>query len=497
MIAVSTIHEATEDTDTVAPYSTGPTVIHDDKAKFAFLSYSNAIHFLIEEVRKSDKVKSLRVPLTACIILICAEFMRGNIVGGITHIESGVKILKSWRAQRTIDLKSSIDDDYIETQLVPYFTALNIINSIFGRPSNGIYSNSNEKPQYMDLFVFHNTVEARTALFDILNAGLSLMQSVGEARYWIETTEEQRMEQLRITNSVENWNLAFKDLAKRCTSSWTFTEIGGADLLRVVHLTTKLWFWTALSPYETEWDKHKDDYEKLLDIAERLVEHFTKPEKRTLAFSFELGCIPPLHFVAWKCRWPLIRRRALYLLDICERRECLFDSRFSYSVFSRIMQVEEESFGLPPGQVPGADDLPPEEARIHQMNVSPDEPSEELIPINLLSKPDGPLGEWHIRREYIQVGEPKVGKSTSTSPLNDLLEELEIETQDENVAPYHSMGRARCSTSVELPIRSANLADLSRVNVPTSEAPIGSAIQSMGVYYTHSFVDGGVGGKFR
>lgn len=453
------------------------------------MSYNNAIHSLIEEVCRSHEEESLRVLLTACLIIICAELMRGNVAGGITHMESGVKIIQNWRARRIHSPKRSLEVDYIETQLVPYFAALNVISSLFGRPSNGIYSIPNDEAQSIHTFEFRDKIEARTALFDILNAGLTFIQSIGEARYWIQLTEEQKLEQRRLNNLVSEWNVAFQDLAGRCTPSDTPIEVGCTYLLRIIYLTTKLWLSTSLTANETEWDKHKDDYQTLLDLSEYLIKFLTKPEKHGLAFSFELCCIPGLHFMAYKCRWPLLRRRALALLYNCSRRECLFDSRFSFSIFWRIMQVEEESLGLPLGQDPGPDDLPPEEARIHQMNISPELPGMRGISINLLSKPDGLLGEWYVRREYVQVCKPDMYKSTFLLPLNDLSEAIKHNFPNDYTDTSGPVWVKKSHTSVNMSTGDRRLENPCGINIPTSEMPVGSAIHSAGVFYAHCTID--------
>lgn len=489
MIAVSTIHEAAEETDIRATYLANPIATHNEKAKLAFISYSKAIHFLIEEIQRTNTEHSLRIPLTACMMLICAEFMRGSIIGGITHIENGVRILQSWRENRISSPKNNAEEEYIETQLAPYFAAFNVIGAIFGRPSKGIYSKSFQSMEHVGAFRFSDLVEARNTLLDIFNVGLGVIQSTGPAQSWIDATGEQKAEQLHIMVLVSEWNTAFEELAKRCTPNWSPTDFAGADLLRVSYLTTRLWFKTAFNPNETKWDKHKDDFEKLLEITERLAMALAKPEKQAPAFSFEMGFIPPLHFIACKCRWPSIRRRALSLLDNCKRRECLFDSQFSHSVFLRIMQVEEEPLGLSPGEEPQPDALPPEESRIHQINIRLEESKKNVIPIDLLSKPDGLLGKWHIRREYIQVGKPETRISASPSDCKDLIEEVDGESRNASPAPPHFETTPGNFTSAGMTSKSVDLPDLASENSSLFTGLSGNTAQYMGLHYPHHIID--------
>jgi Fungal specific transcription factor domain/Fungal Zn(2)-Cys(6) binuclear cluster domain len=59
------------------------------------------------------------------------------------------------------------------------------------------------------------------------------------------------------------------------------------------------------------------------------------------SFSLSLGIIPPLYVVSTRCRDPVIRRRAIHLLSICNRREGIWDSWLSSRVARHILEIEE------------------------------------------------------------------------------------------------------------------------------------------------------------
>ncbi|KAK7888082.1 hypothetical protein LTR67_008959 [Exophiala xenobiotica] len=68
-----------------------------------------------------------------------------------------------------------------------------------------------------------------------------------------------------------------------------------------------------------------------------------KPEMRLCpTFSVSAGVILRLQMVALKCRDPLIRRRALRLIQISNRREGLLDSQIVGKFAERIISIEEE-----------------------------------------------------------------------------------------------------------------------------------------------------------
>lgn len=59
-------------------------------------------------------------------------------------------------------------------------------------------------------------------------------------------------------------------------------------------------------------------------------------------FSLSLGIIPLLYMVSTRCRDPVLRRRAIHLLSICNRREGIWDSWLASRVSTRIVEIEED-----------------------------------------------------------------------------------------------------------------------------------------------------------
>jgi hypothetical protein len=66
-----------------------------------------------------------------------------------------------------------------------------------------------------------------------------------------------------------------------------------------------------------------------------------KSRARKVTFNIDTGIIPPLYFVAVKCRHSLIRRRAIACLNVTERQEGIWNSRLTARVAERVMEIEE------------------------------------------------------------------------------------------------------------------------------------------------------------
>ncbi|KAF2215666.1 hypothetical protein CERZMDRAFT_94068 [Cercospora zeae-maydis SCOH1-5] len=112
----------------------------------------------------------------------------------------------------------------------------------------------------------------------------------------------------------------------------------------------------------------------------RLSENFLAKKQRS-TFTFEVGTIPALAFVAAKCRVPSMRRKALFLLSQAPLKENMWGSQPVAEVTLRLIMIEEEGLGLPapcvgplscgPSYDPYIDDsvLPPEYQRVHDFGI--------------------------------------------------------------------------------------------------------------------------------
>ncbi|KAF2434882.1 hypothetical protein EJ08DRAFT_693371 [Tothia fuscella] len=416
MIAVSAMYEEVN----MIGYS--PCAGTEAHQMFALQSYNKAIQSLLKAT-KSDP-NSVRIPVMVAIIFVCLEFLRGNVDAAITHIESGIKMLKGWR-DRTTNPQSPravlglpAEAAFIEKELIPMFGWLNMLSSLFGRPSLGLYASSDDCGDSFKAPEAAITMEeARTNLLDLINAIMKFIQNIGESKYKSEITMDMVVEQILLQSIMQEWLANFELLNSCSNAPRTLGESQGPNLLRALHVTMKVWLATSLLPNETAWDLYEAEYEEIVRLCESLVATTQAPlDEAPKRFSFEMGIIPPLHFVAWKCRYPFIRRKALSLLWECPRRECLFESRRSYAVFNRSMIIEEECFGFAPGEVPQANDLPPESFRIHQVDIRMEPPSQAGSPVHYLLKPFGLDGPWRVRREYVDLGGLEVSNSISTYP---------------------------------------------------------------------------------
>jgi hypothetical protein len=129
-------------------------------------------------------------------------------------------------------------------------------------------------------------------------------------------------------------------------------------MLRAQCLTAQVYASTILCPYETEYDRYASSFQQIVEIAEVVVD--AKIES-TIKFRPGLGIIQPLLFTALKYRHSVWRRQAIALLlraDI----EGPWQGKVEGAVAQRVMEVEEEAFDLPGGDI--TPDILPERRRV-------------------------------------------------------------------------------------------------------------------------------------
>lgn len=123
---------------------------------------------------------------------------------------------------------------------------------------------------------------------------------------------------------------------------------------------------------ECSWDSARAEFEEMLSIVDSLISDITRfPDKGFRLLSLDFGKIVCFHLLAWKCRWPSIRRRALYLLGKVSKREWLLDTKHYHAIFSLIIEIEEAHLNLLPDDIIRWDLVPPEHARIYDFTIIP------------------------------------------------------------------------------------------------------------------------------
>ncbi|KAF4948577.1 hypothetical protein FSARC_13697 [Fusarium sarcochroum] len=385
-VALAALHEE---------HSTISQTSQKDSLKIAFQSYNRAINTIL---KLASDPASIPLVIISSIVFTCFECLLGDPKSAASHVTSGLKLLKMLRertgqpsgpwGQRYQNFESA----FVETHLAPVLCTLSLCVTEFGYPAE-LYLNmvdANGCPVFDR--PFQRLLEARVGIIDIITAATRISQDG--------TPNSQPDKSRHLQAALGRWKTRFDDLVLQRESFWDPQDHSAANLIRVMSQATAVGLLVGPAADETAWDTHKATYEEIIRLVESLIDNAQGSQR----FHFEMGLISPLHLVAWKCRWPSLRRTGLALLRASSRRECLYDARLYYAVFSRIMAIEEADFNQPLDGQCAQHDLPPENARIHHFIC-------ETLPLGkygvyllkLFSRPKWPDPEWRLHTEHIYL----------------------------------------------------------------------------------------------
>ncbi len=378
IVALGSLHEH---------YLNNPSFSTRQHPKYPFQQYGKAIN-LITKLDISSR-SAVDLALASCLMFAAIETLMGHPRSSMTHILSGMRILQQQQfapmcgfvprhlLERLFDHMAcqAMQIGDINIILQTSAPATFVIPETFNSTQEAM--NSLESFQYYTLHLFQDSVlmldtampiqerTARLAAVSKMNADLSskwiaacedflfrnervnhpahmILRLMIEATFiQLHSPRECDFDQftgkftnmidlaeryLRVTATAKNGVRGDRSLTSERQSPSSYPS--SSPML------------TPMTP-ETPPDvgaAEKIDYEgrKLLPKIHSPVSAFPRPR-----FTMSSGVVCHLYMVASRCRNPVIRRRALHLLQTCNRREGLWDSEITAIVAEKVMLLEE------------------------------------------------------------------------------------------------------------------------------------------------------------
>lgn len=381
--------------------------------------YNRSIRAILDK-GKTDP-SSYPLIATTNLLFTAFEYFQGNVDAAANHIQGGIRILQAWRASNGGPPKLSwgrnyatAQEQFMEVKIAPLLSTFNTNALGYHQgPHTDIYLNPiTDQGELLFADRFENIIEARVALLDMITCANSHFYQFNNFRFQGPLDDPHSATVFHnIRKNLDTWQALFDDLVARRKTSWAKKDQHSADAIRIIRISMSFGVTSFLTDSECTWDTLRTDYEEAIELAERLLidrdQYAASGNSRTL--SLDCGMIFSFHALAWKCRWPRLRRRALDVFRRIPSREWLLDMGHYHRIFSRIMELEEDHLNLPPGATPKDDWLPPENVRIHDFKVvlvpgSPGwHPSYE---VTFWSKPRGLDKPWLSLTENMQLGTP-------------------------------------------------------------------------------------------
>lgn len=413
-------YQESSQSGTLDRYSPSPSPNHSIKL------YNKAIRTVIEKA-DTDPHATWLIAM-ANVLFICFEYYRGNRAMAKAHVKSGIQILQSW-SQKNIRSTTlpwghkyeSVEAYFMSMEIAPVLSTFRaVLMDKHVQEDAPLILNpidDNEEINFGDRF---DTIKhSKVALVDLITyTAWKFDQIVDPEPTSLHLTDEDICIIDKFERGFAHWKLNFEALVCRHGPTWDYSQKEASEAVRVLELTASFGLRSLMAESECTWDNNRMEYVQGLQCLERLLGSGGRfSNNRFRPFRLDFGLLFALHPLAWKCRWPRLRRQGLDFLKKLPGHDWILSSERYYTIFYRIMELEEAHLGLQLGEIPPDDLFLPEHVRIHHFSVAPTAAGDErTYAVSFWSKPQGLDGPWHSVVENIQLGSYRSDRSAI--PMN-------------------------------------------------------------------------------
>lgn len=390
----------------------------DEDECFMLQQYGRAIGNLQPHLISGTQ-SSVRVTLISCLLFVCLECLRGHYRSGIFHLESGLKLLSSSHlAAMGAGTAAKNSWEFSDYWIAETFSRLHMSAALFGQISTVFYPlvPSIDLPSHY----FCSVNEARHCLDELI---VRILHLTSEARQPENSSKSQIRLQGQINSDLCLWKKLHAASKPRLAEHWSPLESFANGLLETYSIMAEIMAGTCLeSNNESIFDDYNDRFKFLLEQAiPRFKIALQEDEVKKISPMHvqggnksvcDMGSIPPIYYVAMKCRDHFIRLQALKLLRLLSHAETVWRAEIAVCVAEEVMRIEEADFyrefdmakDVPPFilPVPTGSSIPPlpDINRIRRVLVSlPNGDNDNCVIECQLARSDT-VGSGRLTREY-------------------------------------------------------------------------------------------------
>ncbi|KAF2237836.1 hypothetical protein EV356DRAFT_520347 [Viridothelium virens] len=332
--------------------------------RFAFRQYSLAIvgaKNLVGRVNSAANSTEFLKVLVMSAILTCYDNIVGNYERAQTHLRSAMKLIRYKNPAGFCSSSTSTQGDASVHRINEMMAVKNTLLQLDFQAMTF----SDASAPYPHLIQGQDDIEDLPEEFQDQNSAPEALSSIISLfRFMFHISVQAKATPISPSN-LEHRKIT---LTARFTRWATFyaplltpiprtppsdIENANAILLVQIYYHTSITLLNPIfSPSEYSWDTHIKTFMTVLALSERLVAS-TFPSSSPIVqtessksawnpFTFNIGLTIPLFLLAFRCRHPLLRRRAMELLSVRDRREGMWRSRAAAEVAKRIIALEEE-----------------------------------------------------------------------------------------------------------------------------------------------------------
>jgi hypothetical protein len=389
--------------------------------QFILQHYTKSIYHLRPHFATNDR-SSIRIALTTCIIFVYLEFLRGRFQTALIHLKNGLKVLRQIQAYSDGDGRiflSAPSREVVDDGIVEAFFRLHVLVGLylhtFQRPQLFLEMVPESLPLAFDSFkgAWQQLGRLINRVFHIAHLSRYHQELEASPNHTPKSLSER---QRHVQQLLSQWKCTLD--GSRQNSKLSSSDEKPWQLLYTCHSMASIMAGTCLSSAdEMVYDSYTSQFLFLLkhsiDLwSARLARppsqtesnHWTMKSRSIVDFAW----IPPLYFLALKCRIPRLREHAIRLLETSYHREGIFDSQIAACVARQVMRLEENGFYEENGlrndfllsASPNLQDLSlpplPSSQRIHEVQVTlSDSPSDRVYLLCWQRQPGGVWKTWN------------------------------------------------------------------------------------------------------
>lgn len=311
--------------------------------RFAVEQYGRSLMNLNQR-RHSQDPKLRDVILTCCLLFVAFDLLRGQYDSALTHLQRGLAVIEEVRlcSASSPEVSNSLYVDAVERSLLATMTRLETQSFFFGMGPVLVQSGQTERD------CFYTLSEARQALDQELAEIVVLCKEVCQLPIQERLPHrhpELVMRQIKIKRQIEDFSKRLAESEAYYLRPRSVKEHRGLDLIHLHCITFKILLETAfVGENQSIYRRYFNQFEHIKVLSDRVSDSFLKEStshsRPTLLF--DMGILPSLFLICWKCHDWSLRQRALEALEAWPHREGLFDSRLLVIFAQQLIQLDVE-----------------------------------------------------------------------------------------------------------------------------------------------------------
>lgn len=301
-----------------------------DEQELTTRQYSKAITG-VQRCLGSGGTVSIRLILTACLLFIQADFLRGHYQNGLVHLECGLNIL-----QNLIDSRLVLQDGW----LITHFTRFLVQAKLFGQLRNFSCRGMIDEWPSEQIDTFRSSHHARRNLEQIMLQFFYLDEQASEPKALI-------FELVNLEQKLREWSTIVE---RTLQNTQSMRDSVAYLLLRQYCRIVRILVHVSARGLDSAFDECQSTFCDIIAYSievyrlSRSPNVYHDPEPDSPNSLSDMGWIAPLYFTAIKCRNRRIRHQAIRLVAQFPHREGIWSSSTAVALSTKIVQIEEAGF---------------------------------------------------------------------------------------------------------------------------------------------------------